>query len=46
MREPKAESDLTAGSSCGAGGPGSAGWEVNQGKNYSLSNFTQRSHLR
>jgi hypothetical protein len=36
----------TAGDSCGAGGPGRAGWEVNQGKNYTLTNFTQRSHLR
>ena len=25
MGEPKAEGDLTAGNSCGAGGPGSAG---------------------
>jgi putative transposase len=37
---------LTPGTSCGAGGLGSAGREVNQGKNRSLANLSQVSHSR
>jgi hypothetical protein len=43
--EPKAAGDRTAGNSYGAGGPGSAGWEVNQGRNYSLTNLVEVSHF-
>ena len=44
--EPHTAGDLTVGNSCGAGGPGRAGWGVSQGKNYSLADLNPRSHFR
>jgi len=46
MREPKAEGDLTAGDSCGEGGPGSADGRGDDGRDYGLADLTPRSHLR